>query len=108
MADYTTAARPYARAVYTLAKESNTVDSWGEILSLMAAVASDTAMQEVLDNPQLSKAKKGELMIQVLGDKANQQQQNLVKLMAENGRLRAVNSSVEEKPPCTIARSQAA
>ena len=40
MADYTTAARPYARAIYTLAKDSNTVDSWGELLNLMAAVAS--------------------------------------------------------------------
>ena len=96
MADYTTAARPYARAVYTLAKDSNSVDSWGETLNLMAAVASDAAMQEVLDNPQLSKEMKGELMIQVLGDKANQQQQNLIKLMAENGRLKAVQEVADQ------------
>ena len=96
MADYTTAARPYARAVYTLAKENNSVDSWGEALNLMAAVASDATMQEVLDNPQLSKEKKAELMIQVLGDKASQQQQNLVKLMAENGRLKAVKEVADQ------------
>ena len=96
MADYTTAARPYARAIYTLAKDSNTVDSWGELLNLMAAVASDASMQKALDNPQLSKEKKGGLMLQVLGDKADQQQQNLVRLMAENGRLKAVQEVADQ------------
>ena len=90
MADYTTSARPYARAVYTLATETSTVDDWSEALALMAAVAADPAMQGVLDKPQLSKQQKGELLLRVLSDKLNQQQQNLVRLMAENGRLRAL------------------
>ncbi len=90
MADYTTAARPYARAIYQLATETKSVDSWGDVLELMAAVVSDEGMLEVLDNPQLGKEQKGELMLRVLGDKANAQQQNLIKLMAENGRLKAL------------------
>ena len=90
MADYTTSARPYARAVYGLATESSAVDGWGEALALMAAVTNDATMQEVLDNPQLSKEQKGELMLKVLSGKLDQQQQNLVKLLAENGRLRAL------------------
>ena len=90
MADYTTTARPYARAVYALATQTASVDNWNEALALMAAVASDAAMREVLDKPQLSKEQKGELMLKVLSDKLNQQQQNLVRLMAENGRLKAL------------------
>ena len=90
MAEYTTSARPYARAVYAQATETASVASWGDALSLMAAVASDASMQEILDKPQLSKEQKGELMLKVLSDKLNQQQQNLVRLMAENGRLRAL------------------
>ena len=50
MAEYTTSARPYARAVYTLATESSSVESWGEALALMAAVAGDASMQELLDS----------------------------------------------------------
>lgn len=96
MADYTTTARPYARAVYALAQEASSVDSWGEALSLIAAVASDAAMQEVLDNPQLSKTLKGEIMIQVLADRINPQQQNLIKLMAENGRLKAAQEVADQ------------
>ena len=90
MAEYTTSARPYARAVYALATETSSVDNWGEALALMAAVASDASMQELLDQPQLGKEQKGGLMLKVVSDKLNQQQQNLIKLMAENGRLRAL------------------
>jgi F-type H+-transporting ATPase subunit delta len=90
MAEYTTSARPYARAVYDLATQKSSVESWGEALALLAAVAADEGMQALLDKPQLGKEQKGELMIKVLSDKLDQQQQNLVRLMAENGRLRAL------------------
>ena len=90
MAEYTTSARPYARAVYALATQTSSVDSWGEALTLLAAVAADTNMQELLDKPQLGKEQKGELMLKVVSDKLNSQQQNLVRLLAENGRLRAL------------------
>jgi F-type H+-transporting ATPase subunit delta len=66
------------------------VESWGEALALLAAVASDASMQELLDQPRLGKEQKGELMLKVISDKLNQQQQNLVRLMAENDRLKAL------------------
>ena len=47
------------------------------------------SMQALLDRPQLSKEQKGDLVLKVLSDRINQQQQNLIRLMAENGRLRA-------------------
>lgn len=90
MAEYTTSARPYARAVYALATETSSVDSWSEALALLAAVVADAGMQELLDQPQLGKEQKAELMLKVLSDKLSQQQQNLVRLLAENGRLRAL------------------
>ena len=90
MAEYTTSARPYARAVYALANETSSVDGWGEALALLAAVAADANMQALLDKPQLGKEQKGELMLKVISDKLNQQQQNLVRFMAENDRLKAL------------------
>jgi len=88
MTDFTTAARPYANAVYDLAQETSTLDSWSDALANLATVVNDVQMSKLLDDPELGKAQKGELIIQVLGDKLNEQQQNLVKLMAENGRLK--------------------
>ena len=90
MSDYTTVARPYARAVYQQATESTSVDSWSNALALLSAVAEDTAMKAVLDNPQAGSEQKAELILKVAGDKLSVAQQNLVKLMAENGRLKAL------------------
>ena len=96
MAEYTTVARPYASAVYKLAAESSAEESWGDILQLMSAVTSDAAMLKVLDNPELDKDKKGEMLVHVLGDRLNEQQKNLVMLMADNDRLKVLPEVAEQ------------
>lgn len=96
MADYTTVARPYASAVYKLAHETSSLAAWGDALALLAAVVSDAEMIKRLDNPELDKDKKGEMLMHVLGDRLNQQQQNMVRLMAENGRLKALPDVAEQ------------
>jgi len=87
MTDFTTAARPYANAVYDIASQASALDSWGDALANLSTVVSDVQMSELLNNPEMGKQQKGDMLIQVLGDKLDEQQQNLVKLMAENGRL---------------------
>ena len=104
MSDFTTAARPYANAVYDTARENNTLDSWSDALANLANVISDSQMSELLDNPESGKTQKGELVIQILGDKLTEQQQNLVKLMAENGRLKLMSDVVEQ---FEVARAKA-
>lgn len=88
MTDFTTLARPYASAVYKLAVEDAALDSWGDALSLMAAVASDADMAHVLDNPSLSREQKGKIFNEVLGDRIDRKQKNMISLMADNGRLK--------------------
>lgn len=88
MSEFTTTARPYANAIYQVASESNTEKAWGEALELMSAAVANDDMVRMLDNPRLKKEQKGELFLKVIGDKLSEQQQNLVRLMAENGRLK--------------------
>ncbi len=104
MTDFTTAARPYAKAVYDIANETGSLDSWGDALANMAAVVSDTEMSKLLSDPATGKQQKGELLIQVMADNLNAQQQNLVKLMAENGRL-SIMPDVQDQ--FEIARAKA-
>ncbi len=104
MTDFTTAARPYANAVYDLAHESSELDSWSDALANLAAVVNDAQMSKLLDAPESGKSQKGELIIQVLGDKLNEQQQNLVKLMAENDRLKLMPDVLEQ---FEVARAKA-
>ena len=96
MAENTTAARPYARAVYQTAQQHGDIQSWGDALALMAAVVSNDAMRDVLDNPRLGREQKGEALLKVIGDKLSPQQQNLIRLMAENNRLNALPDVAEQ------------
>ena len=91
MSDFTTAARPYANAVYDLAKETGSLESWGDALANLAAIVADEDMKKLLSSPEMGSQQKSELIIQIMGDKLTEQQQNLVKLMAENGRLMSMS-----------------
>ncbi len=87
MADITTAARPYARAVFELAKEQKRFDQWSDMLTFMAAVAHDPTMRALLESPKLSRDQASEVFISVCQEHIDEQGQNVIKLMAENRRL---------------------
>jgi F-type H+-transporting ATPase subunit delta len=87
MSELTTAARPYANAVYQIASQAAKLAQWSSALSLMAAVVVDATMTAKLSSPQLGKTQKGELLLAVVGDRLDAEQKNMVLLMAENNRL---------------------
>lgn len=90
MSDFITVARPYARAAFEYAQAHNAVTAWSDSLGLLAAVVKDPAMQALLDNPRLSRTQRAELLIKVCGDQLDAAGKNLVNLLAENGRLKAL------------------
>ena len=51
MADYSNVARPYAQAAFELAREGNDLAGWGNQLDLLARIASDSNLIELLKNP---------------------------------------------------------
>ncbi len=80
-------ARPYARAVFELAKAEGGFQHWEDALDLMAAVAANERMQALLDDPRLTRADAADLMIRACGDDIGQREANLLRMLAENGRL---------------------
>ena len=54
MAELTTIARPYAKAVFVYATEAKAQAQWREFLRKAATITSDEAMVEVLKNPAVS------------------------------------------------------
>jgi F-type H+-transporting ATPase subunit delta len=87
MGEFTTAARPYAKAVFELAQVSDRFESWSEMLSFMAAVAHDSTMRAVLDSPSLTNKQAVDIFTSVCKEQLDQQGENFVKLLAENRRL---------------------
>lgn len=87
MAEITTIARPYAQAVFKLASEQKALKRWSEMLGLAAAVASDPEMAKVIDSPRLTGEQVIDIFLAVCGDKLNDAGKNMVRVLADNGRL---------------------
>lgn len=87
MAELTTLARPYAKAVFAEAQEKDALDAWSADLALLAACAADADMAEVLVHPSLTAQQQAQALIDVCGDKLNDAAKNLVAVLADNKRL---------------------
>lgn len=62
MADSTTVARPYARAAFDVARESDALAAWSESLQAAGALFAGGELARYLGNPGLSAAKKLEFL----------------------------------------------
>ena len=87
MAEAVTIARPYAVAVFRLAKEKNALAKWSEMLALTSALAADVQMRTIIEDPKLASADVERMFLSVCGDKLDVSGQNMVKLLVEYGRL---------------------
>jgi F-type H+-transporting ATPase subunit delta len=87
MAEAVTIARPYAVAVFRLAKEKNALAKWSDMLSLASAVVTDPQMQAVIDDPKFISADIERLLLAVCGDKLDESGINLIKLLVEYDRI---------------------
>ena len=54
MAELATIARPYAEAVFRLAKQTNALGAWSDALNLIATVYRDPQMQAAVANPKVT------------------------------------------------------
>lgn len=90
-----TIARPYAKAAFDFAVEKNAVDNWLSMLTFAAEVARHKDMAQVLSS-DLNAEKMAEVFLAVCGEQLDEQGQNLIKVMAVNGRLSVLPAVVRE------------
>lgn len=90
MSELSTAARPYAKAVFELATEENSQQKWSDALAALELIVSDENMAKAIENPNITREQMAEFVIGVAGDALDEKAQNLVKLLSENGRLPVV------------------
>lgn len=93
MADNSSIARPYADAVFELAREGGQLASWSELLHTAAEVVCDDDVQRLIEAPKSDLGALVELIVSVCNAASGEaspnagQFANLLKLLAENGRL---------------------
>jgi F-type H+-transporting ATPase subunit delta len=95
MAEAITIARPYATAVFRLAKEKNALAEWSEQLGLLAGITSNVEIFALIDDPKLGSTELEKIMLSICEGKLNAEATNLVKLMIENDRLTIMSDVAE-------------
>lgn len=96
MADYSTVARPYAKAVFAIASAAGDLASWSSALSLAAQVAENESARSFLSRPELRAEQRAEFLISVCAESegaellGSTRGRNLLRLLAENDRLAAL------------------
>jgi len=93
MADFETAARPYAKAMFELAQSDDKLDQWQKGLSLASAIATDAGMKAMLEQPAVLPRELGELFLSIAtaaGLESDNDFDNAIRLLAENSRLAAL------------------
>lgn len=87
MAESVTIARPYAEAVFRLAKQSGQLAAWSDRLKRLALIAGDGRISQVVGNPGFSEKQLSDLFISMDGETGNSELENLIRVLAANERL---------------------
>lgn len=86
MAENVTLARPYAEAVFELARDSGQLAAWAEVLERVAMVAADPAAKAFLGSPGVTAAQATQLLADASGASLSTEQTSLLHVLVENRR----------------------
>jgi len=86
MAELATVARPYAEALFRVAKAGD-LPAWSTLVSEMAHVAAHPDVQALSRNPNVSGKQVAEILLALLKSPLNDEAKNFINLLVENGRV---------------------
>ncbi|MBO9536396.1 F0F1 ATP synthase subunit delta [Herbaspirillum sp.] len=95
MAELATIARPYAEALFRVAK-AGSLAAWSDLVSEMAQVAAHPEIKALAQNPSVSHAKLAEVFAAAVKTPLSVEAQNFVKTLADNGRLTLLPQIAEQ------------
>jgi len=86
MAELATIARPYAEALFRVAKAGN-LSAWSDLVSEMAQVAALPEVKMLADNPKVTDQQTTELFLSALKSPVTPEAKNFVGMLVQNNRL---------------------
>lgn len=80
-------ARPYAQAAFDLAKESNELPAWDQLLSFVGTVMNDAQLKRIFKHPRLEREKAWQLFSSLISLKLSKNQEMFLKTLVQFKRL---------------------
>ncbi|WP_293368220.1 F0F1 ATP synthase subunit delta [Nevskia sp.] len=96
MAELSTLARPYAKAVFELARDTSRFGDWSNVLRGLADAVSDPAVAAAIGHPAIGKGQLSQALIDAIGSKIGADGSNLLRLLIDNGRLKLAPAIASE------------
>ena len=88
MAEPSTLARPYAKAIFELARDEKKLADWSALLQGLADAVRDPQVAAAIGHPAVGRGQLADILVQVIGKKASDETKNLLRLLAEYDRLK--------------------
>ena len=96
MSENASIARPYAQAVFEIARESTAFPEWSQALGRLADLASQEQVSSLFSHPRVDKEDVASILIESCGDLLDSAGQNFVNLLVRNGRLGTLPDIAEQ------------
>lgn len=96
MAELQTLARPYAKAVFQLARDSGSLKEWSARLAAIAAAVQVPETAALIGHPRVTRQMLSDALAQSLGGSIGTEGQGMARLLAENGRLKLAPQIAEQ------------
>ncbi len=87
MIELTPLARPYAKALFASAVESNNLDEMANELKTMATASQTDGVKNTIENPALSRKEVVDILTKLFEDSSSDTSKKLIEILAENKRL---------------------
>jgi F-type H+-transporting ATPase subunit delta len=88
MAEPSTLARPYAKAVFELARDEGRFADWSALLAGLAGTVRDRQVAAAIGHPAIGRGQLADVLVQAMGGKASEHAKNLLRLLSEYDRLK--------------------
>ena len=87
MIELTPLARPYAKALFASAVESNNLDKMADELRTMATASQTDGVKNTIENPALSRKEVVDILTNLFEESSSDTSKKLIEILAENKRL---------------------
>ncbi len=94
MAEYLTQSRPYAEAIFEIAEQDNSVDSWVKDLALISTSFQDNLIQALIDTPDISQREKAEKFVSIFEGEVSAKTINFLKTLGQANRLKILDNII--------------
>lgn len=87
MIELTPLARPYAKALFAAANESNNLDTMADELKTMAIASQEEGVIKTIENPVFSRKEIVDILMNLFDESVSETSKKLLSILAENKRL---------------------